>query len=71
MKGVVLGAGPLLVAPTATSRNTGAGKVWTFGHGNTVNAFAEPQYSVIHSGVGVPIWQVFAGINLQFAIGGG
>ncbi len=48
----------------------GAGKVWAFGHGNTVNAFVEPQYSVIRSGVGVPTWQVFAGLNLQFAIGG-
>jgi hypothetical protein len=46
----------------------GAGKVWSFGNGNTVNAFAEPQYSVIHSGVGVPIWQIFAGINFQFAL---
>ena len=46
----------------------GAGKVWSFGNGSTVNAFAEPQYSVIHSGVGVPIWQIFAGINFQFAL---
>ncbi len=46
----------------------GAGKVWSFGKGNTVNAFVEPQYSVIHSGVGVPVWQVFAGINFQFAL---
>ncbi len=48
----------------------GAGKVWTFGRGNTVNLFVEPQYSVIRSGVGVPTWQIFAGLNLQFAIGG-
>jgi hypothetical protein len=48
----------------------GAGKVWTFGHGNTVNAFIEPQYSVIRSGAGIPAWQIFGGINLQFAIGG-
>ena len=48
----------------------GAGKVWSFGNGNTINAFLEPQYSVIHSGVGVPVWQFFAGVNLQFAIGG-
>jgi hypothetical protein len=40
-------------------------------NGITINAFVEPQYSVIHSGVGVPVWQVFAGINFQFAIGGG
>jgi len=48
----------------------GVGKVWSFGHGNTVNAFVEPQYAVVHSGAGVPVWQIFAGINLQFAIGG-
>ncbi|WP_158931027.1 hypothetical protein [Acidisphaera sp. S103] len=46
----------------------GVGKVWAFGHGNTLNAFVEPQYSVIHSGVGVPVWQIFAGLNFQFAI---
>lgn len=48
----------------------GLGKVWTFGHGNTINLFAEPQYSVIRSGVGVPKWQIFAGVNLQIALGG-
>lgn len=41
----------------------GAGKVWTFGRGNTVNAFVEPQYSVIHSGVGLPVWQTSPGIS--------
>jgi hypothetical protein len=46
----------------------GVGKVWEFGHGNTVNAFAEPQYSVFRSGVGVPDWQIFAGVNFQFAL---
>ena len=46
----------------------GAGKVWTFGRGNTINAFVEPQYSVFRSGVGVPTWQVFAGVNFQFAL---
>lgn len=48
----------------------GAGKVWSFANGNTINAFIEPQYSVIHSGAGVPVWQIFAGINFQFALGG-
>jgi len=47
----------------------GIGKVWAFGHGNTVNAFVEPQYSVFRSGAGVPVWQVFAGVNFQFAVG--
>jgi hypothetical protein len=46
----------------------GGGKVWTFGHGNTVNAFVEPQYAIFHSGIGVPDWQIFAGINFQFAL---
>ncbi len=46
----------------------GAGKVWTFDHGNAVNAFVEPQYSVFRSGVGVPSWQIFAGVNFQFAL---
>jgi hypothetical protein len=46
----------------------GVGKVWTFGHGNTINAFLEPQYSIFRSGVGVPTWQIFAGINFQFTL---
>jgi hypothetical protein len=53
---------------TAIPIGFGVGKVWAFGHGNTLNAFVEPQYSVIHSGVGVPVWQIFAGVNFQFAI---
>ncbi len=53
---------------TAVPVGFGAGKVWSFGNGNTVNAFVEPQYSVIHSGAGVPVWQIFAGINFQFAL---
>jgi hypothetical protein len=38
------------------------------GHGNTINAFVEPQHSVFRSGVGVPPWQIFAGANFQFAL---
>jgi len=45
----------------------GIGKVWTLGN-LTLNLFAEPQYSVIRSGVGVPTWQVFAGFNVQIAL---
>jgi hypothetical protein len=45
-------------------------KVWQFGHGNTLNAFLESQYSVFHSGVDVPVWQIFGGVNFQFALGG-
>ncbi|MBS0560855.1 MAG: hypothetical protein JSR21_12440 [Proteobacteria bacterium] len=47
----------------------GIGKVWTLGR-TTLNLFLEPQYSVIRSGVGVPVWQVFGGFNLQVALGG-
>jgi hypothetical protein len=47
----------------------GIGKVWPLGHGNTMNAFVEPQYAVFRSGAGVPVWQIFAGINFQFSIG--
>ena len=49
----------------------GFGKVWTLPNGTTINAFVEPQYSLFRSGVGVPDWQVFAGVNFQFPIGGG
>jgi hypothetical protein len=48
----------------------GCGRIWTFGEGNNINAFVEPQYSVIRSGAGVATWQIYAGINLQFALGG-
>jgi hypothetical protein len=47
----------------------GIGKVWTVGK-LTLNLFAEPQYSVVRSGVGVPVWQVFAGFNVQIALDG-
>jgi hypothetical protein len=47
----------------------GLGRIWTFGQGNTINAYVEPQYSVLHSGAGVAIWQVYAGVNVQFALG--
>ena len=36
----------------------GVGKVWSFANGNAINAFVEPRYSVIHSGVGIPVCQV-------------
>ncbi|MEZ4287242.1 MAG: hypothetical protein R3A47_03655 [Polyangiales bacterium] len=43
----------------------GIGKVVAVG--NTVfNFFIEPQYSVYHHGAGVPIFQLFSAINLQF-----
>lgn len=43
----------------------GGGKVWKVGQ-TTVNAFAEPQWTVSHQGEGVPKFQVFFGLNLQF-----
>ncbi len=46
----------------------GIGKVWSFPGGSTINAFVEPQYSVFRSGVGVPEWQIYGGINLQFPL---
>jgi hypothetical protein len=43
----------------------GAGKAWK--SGSTIyNAFIEPQYSVAHSGAGLPQVTIFAGINLTF-----
>jgi hypothetical protein len=45
----------------------GIGKVWSLGN-LTLNLFAEPQYSVIRSGIGVPTWQIFAGFNIQIAL---
>jgi hypothetical protein len=47
----------------------GFGKVWQASRKTTVNAFIEPQYTVWSNGVGMPKWQIFAGINLQFALG--
>lgn len=44
----------------------GLGKVFKGGGGTTYNLFAEPQWTVAHDGDGVPKFQVFFGINLQF-----
>jgi len=30
------------------------------------NVSAEPQFSVANSGAGQPVWQVFAGFDVQF-----
>lgn len=48
----------------------GAGKVWVRPSGVTINAFAEPQFSVAHDGAGQPKFQIFTGLNLQFPLGG-
>ena len=43
----------------------GGGKAWK--SGSTIyNAFIEPQYSVAHSGAGVPQFTIFAGLNMTF-----
>jgi hypothetical protein len=44
----------------------GIGKVWTGTHGDIVNLYIEPQYSVYQSGFGSPKWQVFAGVTFKF-----
>lgn len=44
----------------------GLGRVTKLGGHSSINAFVEPQYSVDKKGAGVPVWQVFAGINFQF-----
>ena len=46
----------------------GAGKVWAFKGGTTLNLFVAPQYTVAHDGV-VPHWQVFARLSMQFPLG--
>jgi hypothetical protein len=46
----------------------GVGKVWLLSSGTSVNAFAEPQWTVAHDGAGQPQFQVFAGVNFQFPI---
>lgn len=45
----------------------GAGKVWKVGT-TTVNVFVEPQWTVAHDDDGVPKFQVFLGLNLQFPL---
>ncbi|MGX6566121.1 hypothetical protein [Cupriavidus necator] len=45
----------------------GAGKIWKIGK-EIYNLFAEPQWTVGHEGVGVPKFQVFMGLNIQFPL---
>lgn len=47
----------------------GVGKVIPVSDKVTMNAFVEPQYTVFSHGPGQPEWQIFAGVNFQFAIG--
>jgi hypothetical protein len=43
----------------------GIGKIVKSGH-TVFNMFIEPQFTVLHDGVGQPELQIFAGLNLQF-----
>lgn len=47
----------------------GVGKVFQVSDTVTMNAFIEPQYTVFDHGDGGPVWQVFGGVNFQFALG--
>ncbi|TIN48127.1 MAG: hypothetical protein E5Y32_05530 [Mesorhizobium sp.] len=47
----------------------GVGKVLQVNDKVTMNAFIEPQYTVASEGIGNPEWQIFAGVNFQFALG--
>jgi len=47
----------------------GVGKVFQVNDKVTMNAFVEPQYTVFDHGRGNPEWQVFVGVNFQFALG--
>ena len=48
----------------------GLGRVFERPDGRVLNIFVEPQYSVLQTGAGVPSFQVFAGVVLQFPIRG-
>jgi hypothetical protein len=45
----------------------GAGKVWKAASA-TWNFFVEPQWTVAHHGDGMPKFQIYAGLNLQFPL---
>ncbi|MCW5736184.1 MAG: hypothetical protein KIS73_18790 [Enhydrobacter sp.] len=44
----------------------GLGHVTQLANGTVVNVFVEPQYSVVQTGAGVPSFQIFAGMVIQF-----
>lgn len=44
----------------------GLGHVTQLANGTVVNVFVEPQYSVVQTGTGVPSFQIFAGMVIQF-----
>ena len=45
----------------------GLGRVWKAGRA-TMNLFAEPQWTVAHDGDGLPKFQLFFGLNMQFPL---
>lgn len=47
----------------------GLGRVAQLVNGTVINMFVEPQYSVVQSGIGVPSFQIFAGLIIQFPHG--
>ncbi|MBL0373366.1 hypothetical protein JJB09_15110 [Rhizobium sp. KVB221] len=47
----------------------GLGKVIPVNDKITMNAFIEPQYTIVNEGAGNPRWQIFGGLNFQFALG--
>ncbi len=49
----------------------GLGRTLPLPNGRILNFFVEPQYSAIRNGEGVPTFQVYAGVNMQFPLGGG
>jgi hypothetical protein len=46
----------------------GLGRVFEGPDGRLVNVFVEPQYSVVQTGAGVPAFQIFTGVVLQFPV---
>jgi hypothetical protein len=69
-KGTYLRSAPLWVFDLENSTynvplGLGIGKVVK--NGRTVfNMFIEPQFTILHDGLGQPELQIFAGINMQF-----
>lgn len=55
---------------TAVPIGIGLGRTIAMPHGRILNFFVEPQYAAIRNGEGVPTFQVYAGINVQFPLGG-
>lgn len=49
----------------------GLGRAIALPEGRLLNLFVEPQYAAIRNGAGVPTFQVYGGINVQFPLGGG